>query len=191
MDALFKNAAGIIREARQSLLGIVALIILAVGAVSVLFFRDEVDPSIKIVITALLMLFFGLLCLGLLLGGRSAVGNSFEGGLDRRIVVSLLTAGLGAIALTIWWGLDTHDYNRTRQGMTVDAASALSGWTTIFEEHQVLRGPSGGQLTLTPRERVPGYQVFVHIPKARVGKWEWTKDGGGNDMLVVDVRPAN
>lgn len=188
-----KGAPGIIREARQSLLGIVALIVLAVAAVVVLLFRDEVDPIVRIVVISLVTLFFVLLYLGLVWsdhgsqehsGGRPARSRT-----SRRLLTLALVGGVGVLVVAVRWGLDAHDCQDARRRMTSPDASTLSGWTTIFEENQVLRGWRGGQISLYPREIVSGYQVFVHIPKNRVQNHEWTKDGGGNDMLVVTVLP--
>jgi hypothetical protein len=88
----------------------------------------------------------------------------------------------------IWIEFRTLFYEEARRQVTDANSSYISGWTTIFEENGVLRG-RGGTLSVYPKEMVSGYQVYVHIPKERVLKSEWVKDGGGNDFLAVTVRP--
>src|SRR5947209_946477 len=56
-----------------------------------------------------------------------------------------------------------------------DNPNYFSGWTTTFEDNQVLQG-RGGTMSLYSREVVPGFQVYVHIPKERVLKSERMKD---------------
>jgi hypothetical protein len=69
---------------------------------------------------------------------------------------------------------------------TGDNPNYLSGWTTTFEDHQVLQG-QGGIMSLYDREVVPGFHVFVHIPKERVLKSEWMRDGDGQSYLAVTL----
>src|SRR5215471_17611029 len=99
MDELFKNAAGIIREARQSLLGIGALIVLAIAVVAVLLFRDVGDATTKIIIFSLLMLFFFMMTLGLAwVGPAPATAGAPTGRRPpRRLLGTLLIGGVAVL----------------------------------------------------------------------------------------------
>jgi len=196
LDTLFKHAPDIIREARKSVLGVVSLILLVLGAVAAVLFKDEADATAKIIILSLLMLSSILLVLVLVWAGYRAASHQVEverspkgsSGASRRALGVLILAGIGLLLIVVWTGFQSLFYEETRRHMTDPNSSYISGWTTIFEENGVLRG-RGGTLTLYPEEIVQGYMVYVHVPRERIVKSEWVKDGGGNDMLAVTVTP--
>jgi len=109
-------------------------------------------------------------------------------GIGYRGLSVIVIGGIGLFVVVVWLGFEALFYEEARRQVTDAHSSSISGWTTIFEENGVLRG-RGGSLSVYPKEVVPGYQVCVHIPKERVLKSEWVKDGGGKDFLAVTVRP--
>ena len=196
LEKLFEYAPSIIREARQNMLGVVSLIVLVSAVVATLLFKDEANVTAKIIILSLLILSFILLLLVVVWSGYRVTSHQ-HGKADvplgaqmsthtprSRILGVLVIGGVGLLVVVLWVGLQTLFYEEVQRQVTDAHSSYISGWTTIFEENGVLRG-RGGTLSIYPKEVVPG----VHIPKERVLKAEWTKDGGGKAFLAVTVRP--
>ena len=200
LEKLFEYAPSIIREARQNMLGVVSLIVLVSAVVATLLFKDEANVTAKIIILSLLILSFILLLLVVVWSGYRVTSHQ-HGQADvplgaqmsthtprSRVLGVLVLGGIGLLVVVVWVGFQTLFYEEAQRQVTDAHSSYISGWTTIFEENGVLRG-RGGTLSIYPKEVVPGYQVYVHIPKERVLKAEWTKDGGGKAFLAVTVRP--
>ena len=200
LEKLFEYAPSIIREARQNMLGVVSLIVLVSAVVATLLFKDEANVTAKIIILSILILSFILLLLVVVWSGYRVTGHQ-HGQADvplgaqmsthtprSRVLGVLVIGGVGLLVVVVWVGFQTLFYEEAQRQVTDAHSSYISGWTTIFEENGVLRG-KGGTLSVYPKEVVPGYQVYVHIPKERVLKAEWTKDGGGKAFLAVTVRP--
>lgn len=106
-------------------------------------------------------------------------------------VIGLPVAILGVYLAYLQLRSSTPGENPELQGLTKvsdrESPNYLSGWTTVFEDSQVLQG-RGGTMSLYSQEVAPGFQVYVHIPKERVLKSERMRDGAGNAYLAVTVR---
>ena len=192
LDTFFKHAADIIREARQSPLGIAALIVLAAAVAVVLLFREEADPMVRVIAVALLL--FVLLCIGLLMSGRGlapsaaippASPSSVGGRSGHRLLGLVAIGGLGVLIGAVWWAADRFNYRQVMARM--ETADPIGGWTTL-PESWVLEQFGGGQLSLYPRDALGTLHTYVLIPRSQVRAWDWTKDGEGNDMMVVTVK---
>jgi hypothetical protein len=203
LDKLLEYAPRIIREARKSVLGVVSLIVLVLAVAAVLLFKDEANVTAKIIILSLLILSFVLLLLVVVWSGYRVtsyehgqvevppgirISTPTPRGTANRVLGVLVIGGLGLLLIVVWLGFHALFYEEARRQVTDPSSSYISGWTSTFEENGVLRG-RGGTLSVYPKEVVPGFQVYVHIPKERVLKAEWTKDGGGNDFVAVTVGP--
>lgn len=205
LDKLFEYAPSIIREARKSVLGVVSLIVLVLAVAAVFLFKDEANVAAKIIIFSLLILSFLLVLLAVVWSGYrvtsyqhaqaeappgTGISIATPGRTGYRVLGVLVIGGVGLLLVVVWLGFHALFDEEARRQVTDPSSSYISGWTTIFEENGVLKG-RGGTLSVYPNERVPGYQVYVHIPRTRVLKSEWVKDGGGNDFVAVTVRPPD
>ena len=205
LEKLIEQASSIIREARQSTLGVVSLIVLAISVVAVMLFKDVADVTAKIIILAMLALsFIVFFSIVIWSSYRVASGEAEEAEPavrpasakaarpsaqpGFRLVAGLVLGSAALLLLVVWLGFDALFYREDFRRVTEGSPDHVGGWTTIFEERQVLQG-RGGTLSLYPREQAPGYQVYVIVPRSRVLQTNWMKDGGGNDFLAVTVRP--
>jgi hypothetical protein len=203
LDKLVEFAPRIISAARQSVLGVVSLIVLVLAVAAVILFKDEASVTARIIILGLLILSFVVVLLVVIWSGyhvtsapagtaaataRAPVSVPAPGKATYRVVGALIIGGVGLLVLVVWLAAEALFDEEAARRMSHPGASHIAGWTTIYEESGVLQG-RGGTLSVYPKEIVPGFQVFVHIPRERVVKSEWVADGGGNPFLAVTVRP--